>query len=51
MNRGLFRYMEHMIRCNMCECVVYVFGRAWRGYVYIFERGADRGGVCAMRDR
>ena len=28
-----------------------VFGRAWRGYVYVFEIGTDRGCVCVMRDR
>jgi hypothetical protein len=39
-------HWEHMImRCNMSECVVDVFWRAWKGYVYIFERGVDTRGV------
>jgi hypothetical protein len=39
-------HWEHMImRCNMRECVVDVFWRAWKGYVYVFERGVDTRGV------
>jgi hypothetical protein len=34
-----------IMRCNMRECVVDVFWRAWKGYVYIFERGVDTRGV------
>jgi hypothetical protein len=39
-----------IMRCNMRECVVDVFWRAWRGYVYIFKRGVDRRG-CDGRKR
>jgi len=43
--RGLFRSMGHMIRCNMCECVVNVFARAYRGYVYLREAWIEGPGM------
>ena len=40
-----------IMRCNMHECVVDVFWRAWKGYVYVFERGVDtRGGAMGERE-
>ena len=45
-------HWEHMImRCNMCECVVDIFWRARKGYVYVFERGVDTRGVGWAKEK